>query len=116
MTNSNIESMVNFNHLRSLLGGNEQQVTEMVGLIREHLPIAIKELRAQFEQNEIEKMIATVHGMKSYLVYLGNNELYEKVLNWESHLKSNSTFDHEEMISELELKGEPIVKELSDIH
>ena len=105
--------LVDLNYLNTQLGGRKEQVREIVNLFIAHTPPAIVEIKELIEERAWQKLRGKIHHIKSYYGYLGNDSLYQKLVNWEQAVQKNpEDYNHREEMYILDQKTSLIVARL----
>jgi HPt (histidine-containing phosphotransfer) domain-containing protein len=105
------EMKVDLEYLERLLCGKKEQVVMILQLFSDHIPPALREIKALCQQHDWAAVRARVHGLKSYYAYLGNPEVSTKLKEWETRL-ADSTIqaDYDRMFEELEQTTDAILR------
>jgi HPt (histidine-containing phosphotransfer) domain-containing protein len=110
------ENLVNLTSLRELLGDSNESILEILNLFVENIPPSIVEIKALLAGTDWVGLRKKVHSIKSYYGYVGNNDLNEKLNNWELGLAQDpSKIDHQSMMNELESKSLATVEQITKL-
>src|SRR6478609_8324251 len=109
----NESPLVDLNYLNKQLGGRKEQVRQIINLFIEHTSPAIVEIKQLVEEKAWQDLRSKIHHIKSYYAYLGNNSLYQQLVDWEQALKQNpEDYNHSETMDVLDQKTSLIVARL----
>ena len=102
--------LVDLKYLNRQLGGRKEQMREIINLFIAHTPPAIVEIKQLVAEKAWQNLRAKIHHIKSYYGYLGNDSLYQKLVDWEHALQNNpENYNHKETMDVLDQKTSLVV-------
>lgn len=116
MSQANKNTIVDISKLYKQLGGKKDKIKAILHLFIEHTPPSIVEIRQLLDQRQWSDLRNKVHSIKSYYGYLGNNNLLQRLEEWEQGLvTSPDDYNHFAIMLDLESNTPLIVDALKEI-
>lgn len=97
------------------MGGSTEGITEILNLFITHTPVGIAEIKQLLASQEWAGLRKKIHSLKSYYGYVGNDELSARLEEWEQAVVSQTPFNHQSAMTELEEKTVLIIDHLKTI-